>query len=356
MLEVEGAKSDEIFQKTGAIKMTDPLLNSRCSCLDVKEDEINLLILWRVIWRRRKFISILMIAVVFFTACALFFMKDIYQAKAVIVPVTTKDSGGAGGTLSALASQFGGLPGISMPGSTNSAEIVSLLKSNILQEKVVERYRLMPVLFYDQWDSRKKDWRREPGSILNPLRWLSNLLVVISPSDPKTVSRKGEEGIPQLWDALRLFDDIIVIDNNIKDNTITLTVDYEDPELAAKITGYFLETLTEHMSTEAKRVALINRTYLEEQLQKTADPLIRQKIYNLIAQQVETAMMAEVKENFAFKVIDPPKVPDRKIKPKRALMVVLSFIVALFMGVFIAFFMEYLEKIKTAVKGRNRKQ
>jgi len=90
---------------------------------------------------------------------------------------------------------------------------------------------------------------------------------------------------------------------------------------------------------------------LEEQLQKTADPLIRQKIYNLIAQQLETAMMAEVKENFAFKIIDPPKVPDRKIKPKRALMVVLSFSLALFMGVFIAFFMEYLERIRKRGRG-----
>jgi uncharacterized protein involved in exopolysaccharide biosynthesis len=94
-------------------------------------------------------------------------------------------------------------------------------------------------------------------------------------------------------------------------------------------------------------VATINRQYLEDQLGKTADPLIRQKIYNLIAQQLETSMMAEVKENFAFKIIDPPKVPDKKTAPKRTLMVVLSLIVSLCIGVFSAFFMEYLEKMKS---------
>jgi uncharacterized protein involved in exopolysaccharide biosynthesis len=57
-------------------------------------------------------------------------------------------------------------------------------------------------------------------------------------------------------------------------------------------------------------------------------------------------MMAEVKENFAFKVIDPPRVPDKKIKPKRIQMVLLSFIVSIFIGVFLALFMEYLEKTK----------
>ncbi|OPY84281.1 MAG: hypothetical protein A4E72_02317 [Syntrophus sp. PtaU1.Bin208] len=211
---------------------------------------------------------------------------------------------------------------------------------------MIERYRLMPILFYEQWDSQKKEWIRDQGVISTLRRWMSNLVKVVGPSDPKAALSNGEEGIPQLWDALRLLDHIVQIDNNVKENTIILTVDYENPELAAKLVGYILETLTMHMSTEAKRVALINRAYLEQQLQTTADPLLRQKIYNLIAQQLETAMMAEVKENFAFKVIDPPKVPDRKIKPKRALMAILSLFVALFMGIFIAFFMEYLERVR----------
>jgi uncharacterized protein involved in exopolysaccharide biosynthesis len=117
--------------------------------------------------------------------------------------------------------------------------------------------------------------------------------------------------------------------------------------MAAKIAEYFLTTLTDHMSGEARRVATINQKYLEEQLQRTADPLIKQKIYNLIAQQLETSMMAEVKENFAFKVIDPPMVPDKNIKPKRIQIALLSFFVSIIMGVFLAFLMEYLEKAKS---------
>jgi hypothetical protein len=33
-----------------------------------------------------------------------------------------------------------------------------------------------------------------------------------------------------------------------------------------------------------------------------------------------------------------------KIKPKRSQMVMISFVVAMFMGIFVAFFLEYLEK------------
>ena len=109
---------------------------------------------------------------------------------------------------------------------------------------------------------------------------------------------------------------------------------------------YILTALNDHMRGESKRVAQANRKFLEEQLGMTADPLIRQKIYSLIASQIETAMMSEVKENFAFKVIDPPRVPDKKIKPKRSQMVILSLVASLFAGIFVAFFLEYIDKVK----------
>jgi len=72
-------------------------------------------------------------------------MENIYQVKAVVVPVVPKEA-------AALASQIGGLPGISLPGTATASEIVALLKSNILREKMVERYNLMPILFYEKWD------------------------------------------------------------------------------------------------------------------------------------------------------------------------------------------------------------
>ena len=121
-------------------------------------------------------------------------------------------------------------------------------------------------------------------------------------------------------------------------------MEFPDPVMAAKMTNYFLTTLNDHMTSEAKRVARINMKYLEQQIDRTADPFIKQNIYALIAQQIETSMLAEVKENFAFKIIDPPKEPDQKIKPKRASMVMLSFVVSLFLGIFALFFKEYLKK------------
>jgi len=305
-----------------------------------EEYEITLLDYWRVLRKRRKLIIQVVIAAVLATVVISLLMTNIYQAKAVITPITSKDGRTGDATLSAMAFQLFELPGIRLPGGSSATEIVNLLKSNILREKVIERYQLLPVLFYKKWDTEKKDWKQ------GPLVYMKRIVHAITSATQRGISEKDPD-VPDVWDGLRKLDDIVEINHNKKEDTITITVDYRDPEMAAKMVEYFLTALTDHMSSETRRVATINKQYLEDQLGKTADPLIRQKIYNLIAQQLETSMMAEVKENFAFKVIDPPKVPDKKIKPKRILMALLSFVAFIFIGVFLAFFMEYLEKKKS---------
>lgn len=310
------------------------------------DDEINLLDYWRVVWKRK--VLIILIAFITVTATAFYTLsiKDIYQSTAVITPISSKDGGGGG--LSALAQSFGGLPGISLPSSSSASEIVNLLNSNILREKVIERYNLLPVLFYEKWDDEKKDWKKgeKSGFTLNPLVLIQKVVAAVKPKTQNPKPKTQDDGIPTIWDGLRTLNGIVKVNNNAKDSTITISVEFYDPEAAEKMVEYFLATLTDHMSGEAKRVARTNRKYLEEQLWATTDPLIKQKIYNLIAQQIETSMMSEVKENFAFKVIDPPKVPDEKIRPKRAQMVRISFVAGLFAAVFLAFFLEYIKKVR----------
>jgi len=306
-----------------------------------EEDEIDLLELWRTVWKRRKLIARIVCAGVLLTAIVSLFMTNIYQSEAVITPVETKSGGG--GMASSLMSQMGGLGGLmGLPDSSSSVEIGLLLESKVLQKKIIRDYNLLPVLFPKQWDEKKKTWKKESGFSLNPLAWLSKLLAAVKPADKK--KSKKIEGVPDEMDGLRALDKLVKINKNKKDNFITISVQFDDPDIAAAIVNYYLAALNDHMSREAQRVASINKKYLEEQLSQTSDPFIQQKLYSMIAQQIETSMMAAVKENFAFKIIDPPLVPDKKLKPKRAQMVVLSFVVFLFLAVFVVFVLEYLEK------------
>lgn len=317
------------------------------SCRCEPDEGIAILNFWRALRKRWALIGAVTAAAVAATVAVSLFMTNIYQAKAVIIPVVPKDAGlGQGAGLSVLATQFGGLAGIATPSSATASEITSLLKSNILREKVIRQYGLLPVLFPDRWDAVKRTWKkprfRLTLSSLNEFSFRAKQ----GPTDSPGSGPIQDPDAPDIRAALRRLDRMIAIRKDAKENTITISADSPDPAVAAKVVEHLLVTLTNYMSSEAKRVASTNRKYLEEQLGSTADPIIKQKTYNMIAQQIETAMMAEVKENFAFKVIDPPLTPDRAVGPKRVLIAAVALVAALLIGIFIALFQETLERIQ----------
>jgi len=274
------------------------------------DDEVNLIDYLRVIRKRWKLIVAIMAAAVVATALFSLLMTNIYRATAVITPAESRDGGGS--TLAMMAQQFGGLPGIASSGTTPASELTSRLNSKAVRKELIEGHNLLPALFPGQWDEKKGEW--EGG---------------------------GDGAIPSLWDGLRMLDGIIYVGNNVKENMITLSADHHNPEMASRLVSLLLATLNEHMSSEARRIAETNQSYLEEQLRSTSDPLIRQKIFGLIALQVETSLLAGVKENFAFKVIDPPMTPDTRIKPRRMQMVFAAFFLALCVALVVAFILEY---------------
>ena len=74
--------------------------------------------------------------------------------------------------------------------------------------------------------------------------------------------------------------------------------------------------------------------------------LTEEKVFELMTQQHEIAKIDEAKENITFQVIDRAIPPEKRVKPKRKLNVMLAGIVSLFVGVFLVFFLEYLGNLK----------
>lgn len=269
---------------------------------ELHDDEINLLDLVKVLLRHKGFIVRFVLVVTVGTAIVALLMTKVYESRAVIVPVVPVEEQGGG--MSAVAAQFG----ITTPQSSNLSEIVGLLKSDIIMQKVMEKGKFRDV-FFDKDDL------------------------------------EGLNENEKTWKGIRILkEQILNVKENKKDNIITMSAEYKDPVIAQKIASTALAELTEHMTAEAKRVAEANRVYLESQINTAGDPFIRTNVYGLIARQIQTAMLAEAKENYAFKVLDPPRVPDKKVKPKRTLMVGIAFVVSLFLGIFLAFMREHYQR------------
>lgn len=74
---------------------------------------------------------------------------------------------------------------------------------------------------------------------------------------------------------------------------------------------------------------------------------IQEKVFELLTSQYELAKIEEAKDVNTIQVLDRAVPPDRKSKPKRSNIVVLSAVVVFFLSVFLAFFLEYVKRLKT---------
>lgn len=72
------------------------------------------------------------------------------------------------------------------------------------------------------------------------------------------------------------------------------------------------------------------------------------KVNALLTTQYELAKIEESKEDLAFQVIDKAVPPKERYKPKRTQICVMSFMAALFFAVFLAFFRDYLARMKAS--------
>jgi hypothetical protein len=90
----------------------------------------------------------------------------------------------------------------------------------------------------------------------------------------------------------------------------------------------YIEEAKSRLQEEAFDRAFKNKKFIEEQIGRTVDPLTRERLFLLYGQEVEREMLAKNREQFGFRVIDSPRVPDRKAKPPRAMAATAAFFTA----------------------------
>ena len=281
-----------------------------------EEDEIKLLDLLIVLVKHKK----LIIGMVSFCGLAAviisLLMTNAYRSEATLVARTQEEAsfnpltelGGLGGAMAEGLGLGGG-------GSLEKLEVV--LKSRNLTNRVIKKYKLMPVLFPHDWNEKKKKW-----STGNP---------------------------PTLQDGWEEMQDRLTVRVDIKKNTIKVGFDHEDPKTAEKVVDHYLTELSEILREEVLKDAEENKRFFRKQLEKTIDSLLEEKIYSMLAKEIEKETFARAQKYYSFLVVDPPVVsdPDKQIRPKRALICILSVIVAFFLAVLLAFIKEYIHRLKT---------
>ncbi|MDQ8199799.1 Wzz/FepE/Etk N-terminal domain-containing protein [Pelagicoccus enzymogenes] len=284
-----------------------------------EEDELSLIDLWNIVWKRKwpwlTFGPLFAVLGIFYALK----QPEIYRGEATLVP-NSEEQGGGG--LAALAGQFGGLAsmaGINVGGGGSTETAIATLKSRQFLMPFIESEAAQKAIFADEWDEESKSW---------------------------TVSkeRRQEDNRPTKLETYERFTkECLNVSEDKKTGIVTLAVELQNPELAAAWTNQLADHLNAHLREQAKLEAEKNLEYLNKQITETRVLEIKESLYGLIESQTKNAMLANAKEDYAFKVIDPAVVPETRVRPKRALIVVASGMLGGFFGLFLCFVLHFVE-------------
>ncbi len=136
-----------------------------------------------------------------------------------------------------------------------------------------------------------------------------------------------------LWFAVKRFQETVlkIHEDELKGLT-TVSMDWFDPATAAKWANGFVALANELMRVRAIEDASRNVAYLNKQIAETREVEIQRSLSNLIESETKTLMLANGRQDYAFRVVDPAVPPEVRHSPRRVLLVLSGAALGFFVG------------------------
>ncbi len=304
----------------------------------VMDDEIDLLELWNVLWNGKWLIIAITTVFAIGSVAYALWLPDIYRTEVLLSPAS--DEGSAGGGLAAGLSQLGGLAGlagIDLGSSTSVSQkdrALAIMQSRFFIKDFFDRHQLV-VPFMGS----------KPGAVtgtveIDPKLYdVANQRWVREMSPPKTATPSDEE----VYEAFSM---LLEVTEDDLTGLIRISLEWYDPIQIKTWMEWLVDDLNSYMREDDLLESQNSINYLTEQLQKTSLVDMRNVFFNLIEQQTQKVMLADVREEYAFEILDPAVVPEKKSAPSRALICILGTLLGGMLVVLFVLLKHYASKEK----------
>jgi uncharacterized protein involved in exopolysaccharide biosynthesis len=276
--------------------------------------------------------SIALVATVIGLVVALL-AKSEYRAEAI---VAAAESDGNGGALAALGGQFGDLAdmaGLGVGGVFDLEQAMAIAGSREMIEGMIVDERMLPVLFSDQWDAEHNNWIEEEPSALGTARQAVSRFFVSISRDRGLASQPADRG-PSAWQGYKLLYALLEIRLDRRTQLVTIACTWEEPEFAARVVQSLIVRVNREMRRRVADEARRSLVHLEGQLVATPEAELRQSLYRLIETERRKLMLADVRDEYALKVVQRALPPRERSFPNRSAMVLGSMLLGILFGMF----------------------
>jgi len=297
------------------------------------EDDFDIKELFRIIWESKKLIFVVSMLFALVSMVISLSYPNIYSTNALLIPSDNQKSSTSSsglGTLSTLSS-FAGL-NLQGQGVDTTTEGIAVLKSYKFISDFLKRHKvLVPLLAAQEWDSKS-----------------GNLIL-----DNSIYDRESEEwvnGNPSMQEAYSLFlTKHLSVVKDFDNGLITVGVKHISPFLAKQWTDLLIEDLNTYFMRREVREAQKSIDFIENQLNNTEVTLaLKNLLYILIQEQTKIIVLANGREEYLFRTLDPAFVPNKKSGPMRSIYVILSFFIGM-MSTLVVIFIAYYNNASLAL-------
>ncbi|MCP5331069.1 MAG: LPS O-antigen length regulator [Pseudomonadales bacterium] len=283
------------------------------------DDEIDLRELFGILWADKwLIIGITSVAAVISVVVSLL-MTEIYHAETVLAAADTDQN-------NSMMAQLGGaaaLLGVSV-GSNNGDGVstaIATLRSHQFISRFIEQNDLLVPLFAAKWNKREK------------IAEIDNSIYEASTGD-----WLRDDGVPSSLEAYREFIKILSVSGPDRNTGIvTVAINWHNPQEAAQWVNALVQDLNQDIRARDVQEANDAIAFLRNQLENTQLVDMQRVFYQLIESQTRITMLADVRDEYVFRVIDPAVVPDRKSEPRRALICILGTMLGGMMSLVVVF-------------------
>lgn len=290
---------------------------------ELKSDQVAFSVLVTSL-NRYKWLGLLwLIVAVGATVAYVLTLPNQYKSQAILIP--TEASGKMGGLSGALGS-VSSLAGINLGGGGEKKSVVALelMKSRAFFAAFMQKYQLKTALMAaDGWDPASNKLRFD-ADIYDETRqqWVR----------PAIGLRKAEPSEQECFEAfMRMFS----IAQDKLTGVVTVSMEFVSPELAQLWLRLYIDEVNVQMKQRDITEANESIQFIEDRIAQTNLTEVRNVLFAMLEEHQKTLVVANVKPDYVFKLIDPPSLPDIKSGPMRSIIVLMALIGALF--IFIVF-------------------
>ncbi len=289
------------------------------------DDEIDLRELFGVLWAEKWLIVGITTAAAILSVIVALLMTEIYRAEITLAPAETQQNDGMMSQLGGAAALLG--VNVGAGGGDNVSTALAILQSRQFIGRFIDQNKLLVPLFATSWDKRNQQSEIDEKAFNSATNeWLLKKVM------------------PTSHDAYRKFYDIMSVTGPNRDTGIvSVAIDWHNPQEAAEWTNTLIAALNQEVRARDVREANSAIAYLRRQLEQTQLVDMQRVFYQLIESQTPITMLADVRDEYVFRVIDPAVVPDRKSAPRRALIAIIGTMVGGMLALMIVFIRRMLQ-------------